>query len=27
MTGETFIFNILNKQWQKLQGKPSERCL
>lgn len=21
MTGETFIFNILNKQWQKLQGK------
>lgn len=25
MTGETFIFNILNKQWQKLQGKPSER--
>ena len=21
MTGETYIYNILNKSWQKLQGK------
>jgi len=21
MTGETYMFNILNKQWTKLQGK------
>ena len=25
MTGETFLFNVLSKNWQKLQGKNS--CL
>jgi hypothetical protein len=27
MTGETYMYNILNKAWQKLSGKANQRVL